>query len=142
MRVSRDDAPRIFPPGLNSAETVFPYNHYKPLIMETKEIVAKNDLKIMSLLEFANANGIVRVVPIVRENENGYPYVTFVGAKTEQTQNVYFSKSASKNVAAGMTMDRDAFKAYQIGFTTNAEGEERIKLVCKTEDVEDLFGED
>lgn len=94
-------------------------------------------LKAMSIMDFAKSKGFVNIVPRVRINTNGYPYVTFIDS-ANQAENIYFSKSAAEQVAEGTPVDKGLLARHQIGITTNAEGEERIKLIPNSERV-DLF---
>lgn len=95
----------------------------------------KSNLKVLTLKEFAAKKAFVQIVPVVRVNTSGYPYVTFVDAKNV-AENIYFSKAASKAVAAGTPVDKAMLTVYQIGITTNAAGEERIKLITNSERVD------
>lgn len=95
------------------------------------------ELKAMSIKDFAKYKGFINIVPRVRTNTNGYPYVTFLNEKNE-AENIYFSKKASEQVAEGTPVDADLLARHQIGITNNAEGEERIKLISNSERV-DLF---
>lgn len=85
-------------------------------------------MKVVTIAEFAQEKGFVSVAQVVRENTNGYPYITFIDADNK-AENVYFSKEAAKNVTAGQAVDADMMKTYQIAFTTNEAGEERVKLI-------------
>lgn len=96
--------------------------------METQ---TENQLKTLSVKDWAKQNNIASVAPVVRTNENGYPYVTMINANNEAT-NVYFSRAASQAVDAGTPITKELMKAHQIGITTNAEGEERIKLISNS----------
>ncbi len=95
------------------------------------------ELKAMSIKDFAKSKGFMNIVPRVRINENGYPYVTFIDSDNK-AENIYFSKKAAEQVAEGTPVDASLLAKHQIGITTNAEGEERIKLISNSERV-DLF---
>ena len=99
-------------------------------------------LNTIGVQEFMKFNNFISVVKAVRENANAYPYVTFITADNK-AENVYFSKNASTLVNAGKTIARGFFDPFMIGYTTNANGEERIKLVAQGESLritaEDLF---
>lgn len=97
----------------------------------------KTELKAMPILDFAKSKGFVNIVPRVRINTNGYPYVTFIDS-ANQAENIYFSKASAEQVAEGTPVDKGLLARHQIGITTNAEGEERIKLISNSERV-DLF---
>lgn len=100
--------------------------------METQ---TENQLKTLSFKDWAKQNNITSVAPVVRTNENGYPYVTMINANNEAT-NVYFSRAASQAVDAGTPITKELMKAHQIGITINAEGEERIKLISNSARIE------
>lgn len=101
--------------------------------MSTSE--TKTPLQVLSVKEFAKQNGFVQLVPNVRTNVNGYPFITFL--KEDNTaENIYFSRKASAAVAAGTPVDKQLLSVYQIGITTNAEGEERIKLISNSDRVD------
>jgi hypothetical protein len=94
----------------------------------------------ISIQDFAKAKGFIEINKTIRTNTNGYPFVTFINAKNE-AENVYFSKGASAQVAEGGNFF-DVAKDYEIGETTNAEGEVRVKLCRKGGDrmsIADLF---
>jgi hypothetical protein len=101
-----------------------------------------NQLSTVSVQEFMRSNNFISVVKLVRENANGYPYVTFITADNK-AENIYFSKNASAMTATGETIARGFFSPFMIGYTTNAEGESRTKLVSQGESnritAEDLF---
>lgn len=102
--------------------------------METK---VEKPLVVLSITEYAKTNGIVTINPKVHHNTNGYPFVTMIDAKNEAT-NVYFSKAASGAIVPQQPITAELLKAHQIGITTNAAGEERIKLISNSERL-DLF---
>lgn len=99
------------------------------------EITAKQALVVQSIKDFCKSKGFTQIVPSVRVNENGYPYITFIDAKNI-AENIYFSKSASQAVTAGTPVDKAMLSVYQIGVTTNAAGEERIKLISNSDRVD------
>jgi len=94
-------------------------------------------LKAMSIKDFAKSKGFMQLAPTVRINTNGYPFITFIDSNNV-AENIYFSKSAAEQVAEGTPVDKGLLARHQIGITTNAEGEERIKLISNSERV-DLF---
>lgn len=98
----------------------------------------QKELVTLTVKDFCAQKGITGYVPVVRENENGYPYITFMN-KENKAENIYFSKNTSKGVALGMPVTKSMMSNYQIGITTNAKGEERVKLVTKRADISDLF---
>lgn len=94
-----------------------------------------NQLVAMTIKEFVAKKGFTQIVPVVRVNENGYPYITFIDS-TNKAENIYFSKAASQAVGAGTPVDKTMLGVYQIGMTTNAAGEERIKLISNSDRVD------
>ena len=95
---------------------------------------------IESVKAFCAKNAIIEVVPKVRVNDNGYPYVTFINKDNEAT-NVYFSINAAGTVEENQDI-REIAKDLQIVYVKNAAGEDRIKLSRKSASritVEDLF---
>lgn len=100
----------------------------------------ENNLITYSVQEFAVNNQFISLVPTVRVNENGYPYITFIDVNNK-AENIYFSKESSKAVAAGTVVDKQLLTNYQIGITTNAAGEKRTKLVSNSNrvDIASLF---
>lgn len=101
-----------------------------------------NQLSTVSVQEFMKSNNFISVVKIVRENANGYAYITFI-TEGNKAENIYFSKNASILVNAGETIAMGFFTPFMIGFTTNANGEKRTKLIAQGESnritAEDLF---
>lgn len=97
--------------------------------MSTTE--TKSPLQVLTVKEFAKSNGFVQLVPAVRVNINGYPYITFI-KEDNKAENIYFSKTAAMAVAAGTPVDKHLLSVYQIGITTNEAGEERIKLISNS----------
>ena len=95
------------------------------------------ELKVESIKDFAKSKGFMQLAPAVRINTNGYPFITFIDSNNV-AENIYFSKSAAEQVAEGTPVDKSLLARHQIGITTNAEGEERIKLISNSERV-DLF---
>ena len=88
-----------------------------------------------SVKDFAKKRNFVSIVPTVRANENGYPYITFIDGDNK-AENVYFSRAASAAVPAGTVVDKALLEKYQIGYTKNAAGEERVKLISNSERVD------
>ena len=92
-------------------------------------------MKVLSIKEFVAEKGFTQLAPTVRTNTNGYPFLTFINAKNE-AENVYFSRKAAQAINAGTPVTKDMLATYQIGFTTNEAGEERIKLISNSARVE------
>ena len=103
------------------------------------EATIKTPMVVQTIKEFMLSNDY-SIVPVVRTNINGYPYVTFVDSKNV-SENIYFSKAASVSLAAGIPVTKEFVKGYQIGETINEAGEKRIKLISNSErlSVADLF---
>lgn len=81
-----------------------------------------------SLAAFCKANNFVEIHKAVRENSNGYPYLTFITGNNK-AENIYFSKSKSSEVSAGMVVSSSLMRDLQIAEVSNAQGEKRTKLV-------------
>ena len=97
--------------------------------------VTKSTLKTSTVAELFTAKGIKYLVPRVRTNANDYPYITVIdGANV--AENIYFSKEASKTLAAGEPVGKGFFDKYQVGYTTNEAGEQRIKFISNSERVD------
>jgi uncharacterized protein YbcV (DUF1398 family) len=96
-------------------------------------------MNLITIKEFAQQRQMVQIVPRVRENINGYPYITFID-KDNHAENIYFSKGTGSTVAAGNVVDKALMSKLQIAFTKNDAGEERIKLVSNERvDIMDLL---
>lgn len=89
---------------------------------------------VKSLKEFAAENNFKTVAPTVRENSNGYPFVTFINTENV-AENVYFSKAAEK-YKAGTPVTSEMLKTLQIGVVRNEAGETRTKLISNSERLE------
>lgn len=100
--------------------------------MDTK---TKAALLVVAIGAFASEKGFTSIAPVVRENVNRYPYLTFINAKNE-AENIYFSKKAAATVKAGMPVTKEMLGGLSIGHTTNEAGEARIKLVSNSERVD------
>ncbi len=89
-------------------------------------------MKASTIKEFASAKDFVNIASAIRVNTNNYPFVTFIDSKNV-AENVYFSKKASELVAEGQAITADFLKGFQIGYTKNEAGEERVKLISNSE---------
>lgn len=100
----------------------------------------KTPMRVETIKAFAQSRGFISVADSIRVNENGYPFVTFVDDKNV-AENVYFSKEAGNSIVAGQVIDGDTLKGFQIGYTMNEAGEERIKLISNSKRIllTDLF---
>lgn len=119
----------------SNSQPVIGYNHYNLSIMSNTAEKTKSDLVVMTIKEYCESKGFKQIVPAVRVNTNGYPFITFIDGNNE-AENVYFSKAAANAVNAGTPVTKDMLKIYQIGVTTNAEGEERVKLITNSDRVD------
>lgn len=90
----------------------------------------QNPLQVVSVKDFMVNNGFVSVYKAVRENQNGFPFITFMTGDNK-AENIYFSKGGAEMVAEGEVITKDLIAQFQIAETTNAAGEARIKLVRK-----------
>lgn len=84
----------------------------------------------MSVVEFCKSNDLTEIVPKIRVNANGYPYVTFINSDNVAT-NIYFTVNASDTVSEGQDL-REIAHDLQIVFVKNELGEDRIKLSRKS----------
>ncbi len=85
------------------------------------------ELKTKTIKEFITENNFVEFASEVRTNIKGYPYIIFINDKNESTT-IYFSKNLAGEYKAGQKLVKGFFDKLQIVYTTNAAGEERIKL--------------
>jgi len=92
-------------------------------------------LKTLTVKELCASKNFTSLAPVVRTNENGYPYITFID-KDNKAENIYFSKAAAQGVGAGQPVTKEMLSVYQIGITINAAGEERIKLISNSDRVD------
>jgi len=84
----------------------------------------------MSVVEFCKSQNLTEIVPKIRINANGYPYVTFINSDNVAT-NIYFTVNASDTVSEGQDL-REIAHDLQIVFVKNELGEDRIKLSRKS----------
>lgn len=84
-------------------------------------------LNVVGIKDFVQDKGYVQVIPEVRANANGYPFLTFVDADNK-AENIYFSKSESEGLEKGQQLDQDYIKSLRVAETSNANGEIRWKL--------------
>ncbi len=95
-----------------------------------------------SFREFV-VSGKLQVNPSIRRNVNGYPYITVLDPSKpqgEQAENIYFGKNTSAKVSE-MVDIRGIANDLQVVHTTNALGEQRIKLSMSAYlGADDLFG--
>jgi hypothetical protein len=81
-------------------------------------------MKTLSLKEFMQEKSFAQVIPVVRTNSNGYPFLTFTNSSNE-AENVYFSKSMMLDAGK---VDIDFLRSLKACNTVNAAGESRWKL--------------
>jgi hypothetical protein len=93
--------------------------------------------------------GYSKIIPELRRNTNGYPYLTFIaevnGANV--SENIYFSKGAALLCPEGVgSVTAEFITSFQVSITVNGDGEERVKLSRKGSfastwlSLTDLFG--
>lgn len=81
-----------------------------------------------TLQSFMVAQGITAVAPTIRQNTNGYPFITVLrGSGPDSAENIYFSIKASAEVAEGQALKSIAKDLYVVD-TLNKAGESRTKL--------------
>ena len=83
----------------------------------------------ISLRDLVKQGG-VRTISVLRENTNGYPFVTFLNSKGE-AQNVYFGQKSAVLIKDNFEVEKpviQALKEATVIKTKNAEGEIRYKL--------------
>lgn len=88
-------------------------------------------MQVQSIKEFVNTKKFTQIVPVVRENTNKYPFITFIGADNK-AENVYFSKELAKTVTVGSPVTKDLINSMQVATVTNELGEERLKLISNS----------
>ena len=96
---------------------------------------------MQTLKEFSLSQGFTGVIPSVRTNANGYPYLVFI--KGDATECIYFSKTLAATLTSGQILGKEDFADMRARLVTNAAGESRHKI-CSNGDspvvgIEDLF---
>jgi hypothetical protein len=81
---------------------------------------------MQTLKEFSIEQGFTGVIPAVRTNANGYPYLVFI--KGDTTECIYFSKTLAASLAAGQVLGKADFSEMRARLVTNAAGESRYKI--------------
>lgn len=74
--------------------------------------------------------GVVRNLSVLRENTNGYPFITLLNKKGE-AQNIYFGQKSAVLIKDNFEVGQSvvaALKDATVIKSTNAEGETRYKL--------------
>src|SRR5574343_1368811 len=63
----------------------------------------------------------------VRENENGYPYLTII-LKEGSSQNLYFGQRSAENVVVGQKLTAEQLLSAEVVQSVNKNGDIRFKL--------------
>jgi hypothetical protein len=95
----------------------------------------------ISFASYCTNTGVTTVCPSVRENTNGYPFITVLRGNV--AENIYFGIDASSEVSLGQDTKSIAKNLFVVD-TINAGGESRTKLSFKNADnayydINDLF---
>ena len=100
-----------------------------------------NATKSVSLRK-AFENKVITNISKVRMNSNNYPYVTVLNGS--KSNNVYFGKKSGESVKEGEHLSVDQLTKATLLLSTNAEGEQRLKLGLGGSDsytnLESIFG--
>ena len=87
---------------------------------------------------YCESTGVTSVSKAIRKNTNGYPFITIL--RGSDAENIYFAKTIASEIGSEVTREL-AGKLYVMQ-TTNASGEERIKLCFANsayQTLDDLF---
>ena len=97
-------------------------------------------MEVVNIKDFCSQNAVTQISN-VRVNENGYPFLTFLSKAFEGgAQNIYFSRAQAAKVHVAQTPKELGIAEYKVVTTSNAAGEERLKLTTSEyANVEDLF---
>jgi hypothetical protein len=79
-----------------------------------------------SLKSYVQSTEITSICKSVRENTNGYPFITVL--RGSDAENIYFSIKASAQVTAGQDITTIAKDLYVVTDIQNEAGESRTKL--------------
>jgi hypothetical protein len=82
-------------------------------------------MALPTLKSYCVEQGFTAVSPSIRENANGYPFITLLRGK--DAENIYFSINAASEVSAGSST-KDIFAKLYVANVENANGEARVKL--------------
>lgn len=99
-------------------------NPYSDLVDGESPIL---NMDIQTIKDFCKAKGFVEINKTVRENSNGYPFITFID-NTNTAENIYFSRNMATQVAEGVVINAELFSKLRVATTVNADGESRLKL--------------
>jgi hypothetical protein len=75
-------------------------------------------MKVISVREYCKATKVASVATTVRENSNGYPFVTFIN-DSNVAENVYFSKASGASIKQGDIVSIDMLNAYRVADYVN-----------------------
>lgn len=84
----------------------------------------------LSLREFVANYAITEIIPEIRENSNGYSFITFVNDRND-AENVYFGSSIAKDYSAGTPVTRAMLDRLQIYQYAREDGKQGLRLVRK-----------
>jgi hypothetical protein len=84
-----------------------------------------NAQKSVSLEKAVKAGLITNISP-VRVNSSGYAYITVING--DKASNLYFGKRSAEKVAVGQQLGAEELKNAQFVLSTNAAGEQRLKI--------------
>ena len=85
-------------------------------------------MALPTLKSYCVEQGFTAVSPSIRENANGYPFITLL--KGKDAENIYFGVEASSEVSAG-TPTTEVFAKLYVTTVENKDGESRVKLTFK-----------
>jgi hypothetical protein len=84
----------------------------------------------LSLSNFVEKYNFTEIVPEIRKNSNGYPFVTFLNSKNVAT-NVYFGSSISDSYSEGTKITSEMLKGLQAYEYLREDGGLGLRLVSK-----------
>lgn len=133
--------------GAKNTKKSSPAPAQKPVQKQVNdEQAGENDspMSITSVQEWMQENGFISISGGVRENENGYPFLTFMNEDNE-AENVYFSVKASEHEHAelGTALFKGFFDPFVISEYIREDGVAMTKLALvgggERTLIEDLF---
>jgi len=92
--------------------------------------ISATKLRTVSIKAYVAERGYARISSTVLETVNNIPYIMFTTSEGVSDV-VCFSKRTAEGVSVGTPVTKELLGSLDIGFTTNASGEERVKLVTK-----------
>ena len=96
-------------------------------IRNSKVSAKSTELVSRSVVKFMQENEFAQIVPQIRVNSSGYPFMTFVSQDNE-AENIYFSQKAAELVDEDTAINREFIHSMIVCDTKNANGDERPKL--------------